>query len=239
MMEYSAADATPGHLLETNPTEIAGLLQTLVRRPGSAALWLNAGRARMTVQLEAVELDNGNGRLLLRMPADAQPALEAATDEDAAVCVMNLPDCSIRFACGRPELLRKELTVAVSMPESVYRLSRRSGFRVPLPSSACLHVGTADGEHDGQSIEALDLSLGGLGLLAGQDYAAVRQLGECVLELPDGPRVEADLRVCNRAPFMRLNGEQGVRLGLAFLGLPPVVRVRLRRYLEALESGQA
>lgn len=235
-MENSSTDTTPGHNMETDPAVIMALLHRLIRHRGAAALWLNAGRARMTVQLEGVELDSR--RLLLRMPAKASPVLKAVTSTEAAVCVMDLPECSIRFACECPEPDREGRTIAVSLPESVYRLSRRSGFRVPLPPLAKLHIGTTDGEPDGQIIEALDLSLGGVGLLASSDYAAVREFGECLLELPDGPRVSSDLRVCNRAPFMRLNGEQGVRLGLAFRGLAPAARSRIRHYLEALECAQ-
>lgn len=231
-MEISITETTPGHSMETDAAVIKNLLHRLIRQNGAAALWLDSGLARVTVQLEGVELDSGH--LLLRMPAEASPVLEKVTSSESVVCVMNHPECSIRFACEIPASISQNRTVAVAIPEAVYRLSRRSGFRVPLPPSARLHVGTVDGEPDGQVIDALDLSLGGVGLLASLEYAAVRELGECLLELPDGPRVPGDLRVCNRAPFMRLNGEQGVRLGLAFRGLAPAVRSRVRRYLESL-----
>lgn len=235
-MDDSVTDATPGHELETDHALIVQLLGRLADRPESATLWLNAGRARLPVRLKGVEL--ASGRLLLRMPEEAKDQLTESALTDSAVCVMNLPDSSIRFGCGKPEFVQDRKTVTVSIPESVYRLSRRSGFRVPLPRAASLRVGTVDGERDGHAVDVLDLSLGGLGLLAGPDYAAAREFGECTLDLPGGPSLEVDLRVCNRAPFMRLDGRQGVRLGLAFVGLPPIIRSRLRRYLEALESHQ-
>lgn len=227
-------DVTPGHLLETDPAAIVGLLDRLTGHLNSATLWLNAGRSRLAVRLQGVEVERE--RLLLLLPPEMASSLDEGALADGAVCVLNLPDSSIRFACGRPEKLGESYTISVAIPDSVYKLARRSGFRVPAPSSTRLRVGTVDGEHDGQSLEVLDLSLGGVGVLANADYAAAREFGDCVLELPDGPRLEADMRVCNRAPFMRLNGEQGVRLGLAFLGVRPVIQMRLRRYVAALEN---
>ena len=233
MSDISTGEPAPGLSLERDPAIVRRLLASAATGGGAMALWLNAGRMRMLVDLGRLEV--GRDRLRMRLPAGYSPPVDAP-DADA-VCVLNLVDGSLRFACRAVCLHVQDdgTFLSTAIPDVVYLLRRRAGFRVPMADEAWLYT-HIDDDGSEQRLEVLDLSFGGVGVLAEPDFPDLERLEGARLELPGLQPLVTDFRICNRSPFMLRDSRPGLRLGLAFPGLPAVARSRLRAYVQRLES---
>lgn len=137
----------------------------------------------------------------------------------------------------------------IRLPESVLRLQRREFFRVRPPVSKpalCLIPYESAEEKKAtrkfgkqqhfESLRVLDLSVGGLALLAcphALDLPRGEKIEGCFLDLPGVGSINLSVVVRNLDPVVR---EDTRRLGCEFADLSPASRMALQRYVNKVEA---
>lgn len=169
------------------------------------------------------------------------PQQQRLLDAEEIVCVAFIDNIKLQFGIVAP----RRSTAAgfpsfvASFPERVLRLQRREYFRVRIPesmSASCL-VPFGPDRAQYESLRVLDLSVGGLAMLAYPRHFEVHanEVSRCYLDLPGVGTVAVAMRIVhvdNRA------GDAGRRCGCEFVDLSPQARVMLQRYVNRIDIGQ-
>lgn len=148
----------------------------------------------------------------------------------------SLPKLSLTQSEGRPAFLG-------SVPETVLRLQRREYFRLATPIAHPLMLTVTARRSDGSAatvdVPLLDLSGGGVGLMATPDQGQLFRCGDtlhdCKLQLPDEGLLVATLGVRNLIEFTTRNGSRHVHIGCEYVGLPAPRMTMLQRYITRVE----
>jgi c-di-GMP-binding flagellar brake protein YcgR len=157
------------------------------------------------------------------------------------VVVTFLDNAKIQFAVGRPELTTHLGRAAFSapLPQSVYRMQRRSAPRRQPPESAPVHclvpVPGTEGRYE--STRVLDISLGGVALLVPPvlfELATNQALPSAYLDLPGIGQIATTLRVRYMDAWPGEGG--GRRFGCEFVDLGGTALRGLQRYMNRLEA---
>lgn len=125
------------------------------------------------------------------------------------------------------------------LPRRMYRFQRRQAFRVQptglnYPRVLLRHPSLPDMQ---LNLRVLDISMGGLALLLPENVPEIAsgiELGGAVVELDRDLRFELTLRLQHAAP--QGDGHPGVRLGCAFVGLPPNAARELQVYIDQTQK---
>lgn len=130
--------------------------------------------------------------------------------------------------------------IAAPLPESLYRLQRREFFRVQVPRINAPTCKIPLGEEKGSvTLQAVDISVGGLCLLAPEDTfrSELHTLYKnCLLTLPDFGELTVDIEIRNKGTFFTSKNETIPRLGAAFLNLTQQDNLYLQRYIYHLQA---
>jgi c-di-GMP-binding flagellar brake protein YcgR len=157
------------------------------------------------------------------------------------VVVAFLDNVKIQFTVGAAEPFRFEGRPAfrVRLPQQLLRMQRRSFSRRQPPASqpaACLVPSpTASGQYE--SVRVLDLSAGGLAMLAHPQHFELpmdRNIEHCYLDLPGIGQISVTLRL--RHLDQVGEGENGRRCGCEFVNLSASATRMLQRYLNRLDA---
>ncbi len=163
---------------------------------------------------------------------------------DAAelVCVAFVENVKLQFTVLAPRRAASAgfPTFLSGLPERVLRLQRREYYRVRTPenvSASCLVPYSGDqGQYE--SLRVLDVSVGGLAMLAYPrhfDPTALATIDHCYLDLPGVGTVTVRLRV---AHVETSPDGQSRRCGCEFIDLSPQARMMLQRYVHRIDVGQ-
>jgi c-di-GMP-binding flagellar brake protein YcgR len=131
-------------------------------------------------------------------------------------------------------------TFHCALPDRVLRLQRREYYRVRTPetvSASCLVPYSGD-RAQYESLRVLDVSVGGLAMLAYPrhfDPAHGAVIDRCYLDLPGVGTVTVRLRV---AHVEAAQDELSRRCGCEFLDLSPQARMMLQRYVHRIDVEQ-
>jgi c-di-GMP-binding flagellar brake protein YcgR len=220
--------------------QIFDLLRELRDRQVLVTLYYD-GAAGFAVS-NVLDVNASYEELVLDCAADrgAQGALYKARE---IVVVAFLDNAKIQFTVTGAEPVTHQSRAAfrVRLPQQVLRLQRRSTARQqPLPSrpATCL-VPVPGDQARYESVRVLDLSTGGLAMLAHPvqfDPPTDRVLEPCYLDLPDVGQITVTLRVRYVDPPSDDNG--GRRCGCEFVDLSGPALRTLQRYINRLEAAR-
>ena len=233
------ADHEQEEFLLREPAEIVGVLNQLARRPEIVTAYFDAGRRHLITAVLAADVRREE--LLLDVGPDER-INRLALDADRLVCIAKHQRVSIKFACGPLARLEHDGRPAFHspLPDSLYRLQRREYFRVttPVAMPVCCRIPDPGESSRGHVFRAVDLSAGGVGLL---DYKMALRLEPrdripgAELQIPDAGAFPVDLEVRNISRHVHQDGQEGRRIGMAFLHLSPEHAGVVQRYLHRLQ----
>lgn len=129
----------------------------------------------------------------------------------------------------------------VRMPDQILRLQRRDFFRVRPPMSkpaTCLVPHAADAKQY-ESLRVLDLSVGGLAVLAYPEKFELptnRVIENCFLDLPGIGSISVSINV--RHVDRVAKDDKARRFGCEFVDMAPQARVMLQRYVNRIDAEQ-
>jgi c-di-GMP-binding flagellar brake protein YcgR len=158
------------------------------------------------------------------------------------VCVAFIENIKVQFSALSPKaaISRDYAAVSIRMPDRVLRLQRREYYRVRTPdslSASCLVPYSGDKEQY-ESVRVLDLSVGGLAMLAYPrhfDLSDGALVDRCFLDLPGIGTVTVRVRVAH----VELTGDGELRrCGCEFVDLSPQARMMLQRYVQKIDVEQ-
>jgi flagellar brake protein len=200
--------------------------------------WGRDGECAVT---QILEVDDGSSELKLDMPNSPrlQANLLGASD---LTCVAFVDNIKIQFLARSPTASSSGGYAAfrVDLPERLLRLQRREYFRVRTPdglSASCLVPFSGD-QAKYESLRVLDLSVGGMAMLAYPrhfDLSETSLIDRCFLDLPGIGTVTVRMRVAH----VELAGDGGLRrCGCEFVDLTPHARMMLQRYVQKIDIEQ-
>lgn len=225
----------------------------MLRRLSAANVPVNAYHDRtdgfgVTEVLDVLPDDEA---VIIDPPADPEGARQLLTAEHVTF-VAFVDNIKMQFAAhglvaaswnGRPAL-------RIRLPESVLRLQRREFFRVRPPMSkpaVCLipydppeqaqekAKKKAQAKQHYESLRVVDLSVGGLALLAcpqALNLPRGQKIEGCFLDLPGVGSINLSVVIRNLDPIVR---DDMRRLGCEFADLSPASRMALQRYVNKVE----
>jgi c-di-GMP-binding flagellar brake protein YcgR len=175
---------------------------------------------------------------LPNLPQQQSRLLDAAE----LTCVTFIDNVKLQFTIGAPRRSSNAgyPTFLASLPERVLRLQRREYYRVRTPeslSASCL-VPYAGDEARYESLRVLDVSVGGLAMLAYPrhfDPSQGSEIDRCFLDLPGVGTVTVRMRV---AHVVASSDGSSRRCGCEFIDLSPQARMMLQRYVHKIDVGQ-
>lgn len=218
--------------------EIVGLLRELRDRQVLVTLYYD-GASGFAVS-NVLDVNASYEELILDCAADrtAQGALYKARD---IVVVAFLDNAKLQFTVSGAEAVTHQSRPAfrVRLPQQVLRLQRRNTVRQqPLPARPATCLVPVPGENARyESVRVLDLSTGGLAMLAHPiqfDPPTDRVLEPCYLDLPDVGQITVALRV--RYVDAPTGEGGGRRCGCEFVDLGGPALRTLQRYINRLEA---
>jgi len=188
-----------------------------------------------------LEVAPEEGELILDMPAQRE-ILPALLDSDLVTLITQLDGIKIKFQVdGISESKHDgQDALAAPLPESVVRLQRRENFRVSCPMSnppRCAISYAVRGEARRAEFDVIDMSLGGLALMARQGEIAFEhgnEYQECSITLPGEGSFSTRLEVRN-VRTIELRSGQALRVGFRFISPPADGITRLQRYTMRIE----
>lgn len=132
----------------------------------------------------------------------------------------------------------------VDIPGTLLRLQRREHYRVRTPISRPLlaNVPHPDGSGTRTELRLLNLSCGGIAMVAASDSLALESgmiMADCRIELPGFGTVHTTLEVRNIAGIEERGGKRIQRCGCQFRDLLPATLTLLQRYITKLERENA
>lgn len=123
---------------------------------------------------------------------------------------------------------------SVPLPSKLARLQRQESFRIVIPADRQVQVTlfAQDGSSFGER-RLHDLSSGGLGVSinAQQDLVMGNKVARVRLQLPHHGAIESAVALRHATDLTEPGLQSAYRLGLAFIDLPPQMRVAIQRYI--------
>lgn len=223
------------------PAEILALLSRL--RSERVEMTLYWGRDGECAVTRLLELDEPRGTMHLDMPQ--VPALrEGVLGASELTCVAFIESIKVQFTVRAPRAEgggSAPWAILAAVPERLLRLQRREFFRVRTPrnvSASCLVPEGGDGSRY-ESLRVLDLSVGGLAMLAypvHMEFTDGTTIDRCFLDLPGAGTVSVRMRIAHvEAP----GKDGGRRCGCEFVDLTPQARMLLQRYVQRVDVEQS
>lgn len=220
----------------THPAEIERILRSVMGKRSLVTACSENNRDFLVTTLIKVDPD----ARALYFGAGPDPAIDRALMASAEVAFNTAHD-QVRVLFKTPALTQVELdgerVLRAEFPRELLRFQRREYYRLPTPMSQpvkCLM------DVDGILLDTvvLDISIGGLGVLAYSQEAKLKE-GDvchgCRLSLPGAGNFIVSLRV--RAVYEQVmkNGIATRRVGCQFIDLPASVETDIQRYIIRVE----
>lgn len=233
----NANDQSRCQLTEAGP--IAQLLLEMCHRQAPLSIKLEDTEIWCASSLLAVDVEHG--RLVL--DASAAESINVCLERGMPVHVHSQLDrVDVRFVLPALSRCLHEQRTAFSapLPERVMHLQRRELYRLATPLTEWPEV-TLPPRAGGSTpppLRVADIGTGGMALLhdlAEDELVVGQMINECRLQLPGGPALLVDIRVCNERPVQRQDGSCQRRTGVAFENLPASAQNHISRYIFSVE----
>lgn len=223
-------------------SEILAVLRALIQKGAMITVHFDHGDSfllssmiGLTAENRKFILDVGSNEEMNRKALHADKLIFTAVLDKVKV-QFSLPKLSATQSEGRPAFLG-------NVPDTVLRLQRREYFRLATPIASPLMLAVtvrrSDGSAHSMDVPLLDLSGGGVGLLASPEQAQFLHRGDtlhnCKLALPDEGVLVATLTVRNLNDVTTRTGAHFVHVGCEYIGLPAQRMIMLQRYITRVE----
>lgn len=217
--------------------EISALLLELCRRAEQVSLHIDDTELYCASSVLAV--DAGSGSMVLDGSRVA-PAVKSHLGLGQPVHVhAQLDKVDIRFVLPglRTSHHQGREAFQAPLPQQVLHLQRRELYRLATPLSQwpICEVPVARRLHP---LRVADIGNGGMALLHDLDPMHLdigTRISECRLQIPGGPLLMVDIRVCNDRPIERIDGHPLRRTGVAFEGLSGSAQNHISRYIFSID----
>lgn len=229
------------HLLHAR-SEIAAVLRTLVERRALVGVYFNHGRSFLLTSL--LRVDSENNEILLDSGREEETNHQALLAERLLLSA-TVDKVKVQFTVSKLAETQYAGLPAfrAALPETLLRLQRREYFRLTTPLTKPVRFVATFRRKDGSAllIEAslLDISGGGVGLMATPGLAALLERGsvitDCKMALPDEGLLVANLCVRNKQEVTTRAGAHYVRVGCQFIALPGTRMSMVQRYITRVE----
>lgn len=223
-------------------SEILFVLRSVMQKKCMLTVYFDGGRSFFLTSLLATS-DDGNW-LYFDVSNDAAINKNALLANKLMFTTM-LEKVKIQFSVGGfqevPAGNRKAF--ACRLPETLLRLQRREHFRLSTPVATplkCeLRAPNPGGGEEELVLTLLDISGGGVGLMAPDNHAPLFQPGNtlsaCKIDIPDEGKVVTGLCVRNVFPVTTKNGSHYTRVGCEFIDLSGSHLNWVQRYITKVE----
>ncbi|BEV72916.1 MULTISPECIES: flagellar brake protein [unclassified Paludibacterium] len=218
--------------------EIVHHLKAIAKSGFMVTVFSNKGKTFILTRL--LEVDTKKQTMIFDWGSDEATNKQLlASERNVFVCS---PDgVKTQFITGQVHQISYEGKPAfeVSLPEQVIKLQRREFFRIRTPVGNPLICTINDFPGAPVELAVFDISLGGMALwlpdltMAGFDIGT--QYLDCHLDLKPFGRLNCVLEVRHRLPLQMRNGQDALRVGCNFVGLPTQMENLIQRYVGQLE----
>lgn len=217
--------------------EVAGYLRELHEAQLRVLLSTPDGE---TLHTMVCALDTGKGVLGFDIPGE-NSQVRALLNAEEVVGVAFLDAIRLQFEVEGLVVVKDKSgpVLRTQLPKRMYRFQRRQAFRVQptglnYPRVLLRHPSMPDMQ---LNLRVLDISMGGLALLLPADVPEIQdgiELAGAMVELDRDMRFELSLRLQHVAP--QADGHPGLRMGCAFVGLPPSAARELQIYIDQTQK---
>ncbi|MDR2165980.1 MAG: flagellar brake protein [Zoogloeaceae bacterium] len=220
-------------------TEILAVLRSIIQKGTLATVHFNHGKFFFLTTM--IALLPGNTEFILDAGSDEEVNARAIEADELFFTVM-VDKVKIQF---RLKWLRRvdyqgRSAFAGAVPDTLLRLQRREFFRLSTPVANPIHLCVTLGPgHQAIDIPLLDISGGGVGLMAPVNLDSLLQKGllleMCKITLPGEGLLVVDLCVRNLFDVTTRGGLRYVRVGCEFVRLPAARLSAVQRYIIHVE----
>lgn len=224
------------------PLDILFILRSMLKRGCMATVYFNQGQSFFLTSLLAIGKDDKS--VVLDVSTD-QAINREALQAPRLIVTANLDNVKIQFALAgvRETKFEGHSAFVAATPEKLLRLQRREYFRLatPLSNPVRCQVSVTDEGGSAQSLNltVLDISGGGLSLMASAETAALFQTGTMLansrLQIPDESVIVTDLCVRSAFRIMSRGGQEHFRIGCEYIDLPGARLNAIQRYITRIE----
>lgn len=240
-IELERADDFSQYLLHSK-AEIMAVLRSLMQKGVLITAHFDQGKSFFLTSMVSL-LPDSTG-FILDVGSDEEMNAKALKATKLILTAI-VDKVKIQFSVDRvtPTVYEGRPAFLAAVPEKLLRLQRREFFRLSTPIANPIRV-CALINNDGQpaksiDIPLLDISGGGVGLMASLDLAAQlekgRMLDNCKIMLPDEGLLVATLCVRNMFDVTTRSGSRYVRVGCEFVDLPAARLTVVQRYITRVE----
>jgi c-di-GMP-binding flagellar brake protein YcgR len=221
--------------------EILGILQDVINRRSLVTLYFNEGDDHVVTTLLHV---NPEFEELIFDGAVSADLNHKVLQSRRMTFVSFVDQIKIQFHSQLAEItiFEDKPALRIRVPDSVMRLQRRDAFRVNTPKAGPLYCEISTPESGKSRFMVSDLSVGGIGVIAGPVSAEFKPgavFDNCRIELPGHGAFTTSLEIRHASGFSKDGqGNQRHHYGCQFLNLGgPVVNL-IQRYINQLERNR-
>ena len=238
VFELELPDDYSQYLLHSR-TEVLAVLRSVVQKGALITAHFDQGRSFFLTSMIALQPDDGE----LTLDVGSNEEMNAKALKAGKLIFTTVVDkVKIQFSLerlrrtdyqGRPAFIG-------AVPGTLLRLQRREFFRLATPVATPIRLCTTlMPEGRAVDVSLLDISGGGVGLMAPLDLAGLlergRMLENCRIMLPGEGLLAATLCVRNLFDVTTRGGSRYVRVGCEFVGLPTARLTAVQRYIIHVE----
>jgi c-di-GMP-binding flagellar brake protein YcgR len=222
----------------SSSVEIVHHLRTIVKNGYMVTVFANRGKTFVLTRL--LEVDAKRQVLVFDWGSDEDTNKQLlASERNVFVCS---PDgVKTQFITGQARQVSYEDRPAfeIDLPAQVIKLQRREFFRIRTPVGTPLLCVINDYPGAPLELAVFDISLGGIALwlpeLATPGFDIATCYHDCHLDLKPFGHLHLTLQVRHRLPLQMRNGQDALRVGCTFVGLPSQMENLIQRYVGQLE----
>ena len=241
VFELEQADDYSKYLLHSK-SEILAVLRALIQKGSMITVHFDQGRSFLLTSIIALSADHRE--FILDIGSDDQMNRRALL-ADKLIFTTLIDKVKVQFSLNKLAQTQSDgrLAFLAKVPETLLRLQRREFFRLSTPVAnpvkLCTTITCADASVRQIDLPLMDISGGGVGLIAPPDQAELFQrgdtLGDCKIMLPDEGLLVATICVRNLFEVTTRTGSHFVRIGCEFIGLSASRLTLVQRYITRVE----
>lgn len=226
-------------LMLHQPREILSVLTQVAETGDLMTVYFNEGKdflltTLLTADEDGVLLDKGSSAIMN----------DRALSAGKLFCVTRHERVKLQFLLNNlsERTWNGQKVFAAPLPETLLRLQRREYYRLNTPITRPLicqiTLQRADGVSERTSVNVVDISAGGVAMLAPPDgylFEPEMEFPDCTIELPEMGVLTTTLKVRNVYDVTLRNGSKIKRSGCQFQNLLPGAQNMVQRYIIKIE----